>query len=120
MEHRAKFARTGWGRRRERSLDRAGDPVFRENFPQFVKQIEGFPFQKIDRIYILEQVKEVKAHQDVSREDDLNLGPSTFRCPIVNDAPDRTFYLMKGSRRMEPSRTAKSIRRSPRTLSGLA
>jgi len=69
------------------------DPSFKETFPQIVKTIEGLPFQYIERVYFLQQKIEVQAHRDVSREKDESLGPSTFRCPIINEQPESTFYL---------------------------
>lgn len=69
------------------------DTEFREAFPQIVATVEKFPFQQIERVYFLQQRKEVRAHRDVSKEDNSLLGPSTFRCPIINDEPEKTFYL---------------------------
>jgi len=69
------------------------DPEFKSIFPQIVSTVESLPFEHVERVYFLEQRKEVKAHRDVSKEEDSLLGPSTFRCPIINDEPDRTFYL---------------------------
>ena len=69
------------------------DPEFCSAFPQIVDTVERLPFQGIDRVYFLQQRKEVRAHRDVSKEDDPLLGPSTFRCPIINDEPESTFYL---------------------------
>ena len=73
------------------------DPDFVERFPHFKTIIETLPFDKIIRVYILEQHKEVRPHRDVSKEKDDTLGPSTFRCPIVFDEPKSTFYFLKDS-----------------------
>lgn len=73
------------------------EPEFIERFPNFKEVIENLPFDKIIRVYILEQFKEVLPHKDVSKEKDPLLGPSTFRCPIVFDEPGSTFYFIKDS-----------------------
>ena len=56
------------------------------------------PHTEIKRVYLLEQVIEVPHHSDVSREDDPNLGPSTYRNMLINDAPESTFYYLKGNK----------------------
>src|SRR5690606_2122421 len=73
--------------------------VSRNEFPELLRLIEGFPFQHIERVYILEPLKEVIPHQDISREEDPSLGPSTFRFPLINDSPESTFYLLRGSKK---------------------
>lgn len=67
----------------------------RQKFHNFIDVVETLPFESIQRVYVLEQFKEVNPHQDVSRELDPKLGPSTFRYSLLNDEPTTTFYLLK-------------------------
>lgn len=55
------------------------------------------PHIEIKRIYLLEQLIEVPHHRDVSREDRVELGPSTYRNMLINDALDSTFYYHRGT-----------------------
>lgn len=71
----------------------------RNEFQELISLIETLPFQHIERVYILEQLKDVIPHQDVSREEDPSLGPSTFRFPLINDTPETTFYILRGSKK---------------------
>ncbi len=59
--------------------------------------LAALPHKTIKRVYILEQLIEVPHHSDVSREDDPNLGPSTYRNMLINDAPNSTFYYLRGN-----------------------
>ena len=56
------------------------------------------PHYYINNVALLEQVSEVKAHCDVSKEIDVTLGPSSYRCMLINDEPKKTFYFKRGVR----------------------
>jgi hypothetical protein len=64
------------------------------NLPELLKQL---PHRLIQRIYLLEQLIEVPHHRDVSREEQVELGPSTYRNMLINDAIDSTFYYLRGT-----------------------
>ena len=66
-------------------------------FPQIIEAVENLPFYEINNIAFLEQNSEVKLHSDVSKESDPLLGPSTYRCMLINDERE-TFYLREGIR----------------------
>lgn len=59
--------------------------------------LQGLPHKTFQRIYLLEQLIEVPHHRDVSREDRVELGPSTYRNMLINDALDSTFYYRRGT-----------------------
>ena len=67
---------------------------FMKQFPDFMVKLIALPFLK-SSIGILEQRKVVMAHKDQSRDIAEHLGPSSFRCPIIFDEPDNTFYFIK-------------------------
>jgi hypothetical protein len=60
--------------------------------------LKALPHRTIRRVYLLEQLVEVPHHADISREDDPSLGPSTYRNMMINDAPESTFYYLRGNR----------------------
>lgn len=67
-----------------------------EIFPNLMTTMALLPHMIFRKVYILEQVIDVAPHRDVSREDDLGLGPSTYRSMLINDDPE-TFYYYKGT-----------------------
>lgn len=79
-----------------------GDTIFQKEISAlFVNLYEVFnhlPHKYINNIALIEQVLEVKAHSDVSKETDTTLGPSSYRCMLINDEPNKTFYFREGIR----------------------
>lgn len=77
------------------------DPSFEEEFPEIVSTVEQqLPFKEIVRVSVLEQLMEVRRHQDISRDPSPHLEPASYRCTLVNDEPEKTFYLRRGVRRL--------------------
>lgn len=72
----------------------AWNQSFIGRFPQFQPVLAQLPFLYC-RIGILEQRMEVVPHKDESRDPDSWLGPTSVRCPIIFDEPERTFYFIK-------------------------
>ena len=64
------------------------------NLPECLGEL---PHIEIKRLYLLEQLIEVPHHRDVSREDRVDLGPSTYRNMLINDALDSSFYYLRGT-----------------------
>lgn len=69
-----------------------------ELFPNIFNVIGSLPHDYINNIALLEQVIDVKPHCDVSKEIDVELGPSSYRCMLINDEPEHTFYFREGVR----------------------
>ncbi|MFA5489571.1 MAG: hypothetical protein WC284_10175 [Candidimonas sp.] len=88
--------RPDWIKPKKNEIHGSGwDEDFRTLFPNVVDVVESLPFSFINRVYLLEQLKEVPPHKDISKETDPTLGPSTFRCPIVHEDPENTFYFIR-------------------------
>lgn len=79
-----------------------GEIIFNDKvsrlFPNLFEVFGVLPHNYINNIALLEQVAEVKPHCDVSKEIDVELGPSSYRCMLVNDEPTKTFYFKRGVR----------------------
>ena len=79
------------------------DQVIFENFVEglFHNIYDVFgelPHDYINNVALLEQVIDVKPHCDVSKEVNVGLGPSSYRCMLLNDEPNSTFYFREGIR----------------------
>lgn len=62
-------------------------------FPNWTYCLDRLPHSIFRKVYILEQVIDVAPHRDVSREEFVGLGPSTYRCMLINDHPETLYYL---------------------------
>lgn len=68
-------------------------PDFKKRFPNVVKVVEMMPYNRIDYVYILEQIIEVKPHLDVASKNPLeNQEPATYRITLLME-DDKTFYI---------------------------
>ncbi|NJO60965.1 MAG: hypothetical protein HC836_22725 [Richelia sp. RM2_1_2] len=67
-------------------------------FPNLIEIFNCLPHYYINNVALLEQVIEVKPHCDVSKENSIDLGPSSYRCMLINDEPNSTFYFKEGVR----------------------
>lgn len=65
-------------------------------FPNLQQVLAHLPHETIRKMYVLEQVIDVEPHRDVSREDDPELGPSTYRAMLINDY-SKTLYYLRGA-----------------------
>lgn len=80
-----------WLRDEDKGIDWRSD--LEEVFPGFHENLKNLPHIILRKVYILEQVIDVEPHRDVSREDDPDLGPSTYRAMLINDNPDTLYYM---------------------------
>jgi hypothetical protein len=69
---------------------------FCNTFRNFFPILSMLPFVQCN-IGILQQFKPVLPHKDESRDLYKDLGPTSFRCPIIFDEPASTFYFLKDS-----------------------
>ena len=66
---------------------------FKKRFSDVVKVVEMMPYNRIDYVYILEQIIEVKPHLDVASKNPLeDLEPATYRITLLME-DDETFYI---------------------------
>ena len=68
-------------------------PDFKKLFPDVVRLVEEFPYDKINYVYLLEQIIEVDPHFDfASKNPNIELEPATYRVTLLMEDTE-TFYL---------------------------
>lgn len=70
-------------------------PDFKKKFPDIIKVVEMMPYQKINYVYLLEQIIEVNPHFDVASKNPLeDQEPATYRISLLMEDQE-TFYICR-------------------------